>query len=354
MPCSSPIWIRNRRYSRRDVPFSFIEDAAKSSLALAPWDISRQWLMVPCGKCEDCLRRLRNDWYVRLERELAHCKAEQRQAIFVTITINPKYYESALQDPSSFIRKWNERIRHKFGKSVKHCFFQEFGTHPQSGSEPRLHYHGFLFGTGLLYNQIRSCVADLGFLWLTKASHKRCRYAVKYVVKQIHFDACSIEGKRVTIDGKDRLLADVLSDRRYTRKFVSPGVGNYLGLRPRPSARVTSWDYLDFKSGRTFSYAIPRYYSRYLKPEDSIVRQVRAADSYARFSSSPLVRFVVDFCVKRFLPSSALSYRDSYSWEMRKFRELSAAGPIPLLRPPAWLDSDIMQSWYDLYGLSLT
>lgn len=354
MPCSSPIWIRNRRYYRKDVPFTFIEDVAKSSLALAPWDISRQWLMVPCGKCEDCLRRLRNDWYVRLERELARCKSEHLQAIFITITINPKYYASALQDPSSFIRKWNERIRHKFGKSVKHCFFQEFGTHPESGPEPRLHYHGFLFGTGLLYNQIRSCVADLGFLWLSKATHKRCRYAVKYVVKQIGFDASSIEGKTVTIDGKDRPLATVLTDRRYTRKFVSPHLGDYIGSRPLPSVRTSTWDYLDFKTGRIFVYSIPRYYNRYLKPSDDIVRRVRSADAYARFSKSSLVRFVVDFCVKRFLSDSALSYRDSYTWEMKKFCELSAAGSIPVIDPPSWLDSDIIQSWYDLYGLSLT
>ena len=76
MACSSPIWIRNRRYFDKTNPCRNGSDVAKSALALRPWDVARQWLMVPCGKCEDCLRRQRNDWFVRLERELARCKAE--------------------------------------------------------------------------------------------------------------------------------------------------------------------------------------------------------------------------------------------------------------------------------------
>lgn len=354
MPCSHPIWIRNRRYFRKDALFSQYSDYCKSSLALAPWDISRQWLMVPCGRCEDCLRRLRNDWFIRLERELARCKAENQQAIFITITIAPKYYDKALLDPSSFIRKWNERVRHKIGHSFKHAFFQEFGTHPETGSHPRLHFHGFLFGTNVLYNQIRRAVGDLGFVWLAKGTHKRARYVVKYVTKQIEFDPESISGQNVVLNGKLIPLATVLRHPRYTRKFISAGVGDYLGIRPAPSASVSSWDYTDFKTGITYSYAIPRYYNRYIQPSDEVIRAVRSADAYSRFGKSALVRHVVDLCVKRFLPSSALSSRETYSWEMKKFREFASAGSIPAMDPPTWLDRDIIESWYNFYGLSLT
>jgi len=354
MACSHPIWIRNRRYSRKDAPFRDISDYAKSSLALAPWDISRQWLMVPCGKCEDCLRRLRNDWFVRLERELARCKAESQQAIFITITISPKYYEEALRDPARFIRRWNERVRHKIGHSFKHAFFQEFGTHPETGRYPRLHFHGFLFGTNVLYNEIRSAVRDLGFVWLGKGTHKRARYVVKYVTKQIKFDPAQISDQNLLIDGKLTPLARVLEHRRYTRKFISAGVGDYLGNRPAPSATTSSWPYLDLSSGIHYDYAIPRYYNRYLQPNDQIIRSVRSSDAYSRFSCSPLVRHVVNLCVKKFLPSSALSSRETYSWEMKKFREFASAGPVPAMDPPTWLDRDIIESWYDFYGLSLT
>lgn len=353
MACSHPIWIRNRRYSRRDVSFREISDYAKSSLALAPWDISRQWLMVPCGKCEDCLRRLRNDWFVRLERELTRCKHEHHQAIFITITIAPKYYDRALQDPRWFIRKWLERVRHKIGHSYKHAFFQEFGSHPETGLEPRLHFHGFLFGLDVLYSDLRAAVGDLGFIWLAKANPRRARYCVKYVVKQIGCPP-EVADKTVTYNGKSCKLSSLLQHRRYTRKFVSSGVGDYLGNRPAPSASVSSWSYLDIKTGVNYNYSIPRYYNRYLQPKDQVIRSIRSSDAYSRFSSSALVRRVVDLCVKKFLPSSSLSSRETYSWEMKKFREFASAGPIPSMDPPTWLDRDIIESWYDFYGLSLT
>lgn len=353
MACSHPIWIRNRRYSRRDVPFREISDYAKSSLALAPWDIARQWLMVPCGKCEDCLRRLRNDWFVRLERELTRCKHEHHQAIFITITIAPKYYDRALSDPSWFVRKWLERVRHKIGHSYKHAFFQEFGSHPETGLEPRLHFHGFLFGLDVLYSELRKAVGDLGFIWLAKANPRRARYCVKYVVKQIGCPP-EVADKTVVYNGKSCKLSTLLQHPRYTRKFVSSGVGDYLGNHPAPSTSVTSWSYLDIKTGVNYNYSIPRYYNRYLQPKDQIIRSIRSSDAYSRFGRSALVRRVVDLCVKKFLPSSSLSSRETYSWEMNKFREFASAGSIPAMDPPTWLDRDIIESWYDFYGLSLT
>lgn len=357
MACKHPIWIRNRRYfdkKRPRVGFR-VDDDHKSSLALRPWDISRQWLLVPCGKCEDCLRRQRNDWFVRLERELARCKAEHHQAIFITITIAPRYYEKALLDPSWFIRKFNERIRHKLGHSFKHAFFQEFGTHPEVGNQPRLHFHGFLFQTDALYNTIRSAVGDLGHLWLAKASLKRARYVVKYVTKQIQFNPADVAGQFVKINGKDTPLSVVLQHRRYTRKFISARVGDYLGNFRRPSRSVYSWDYLDSKTSIKYSYGIPRYYLKYLSETDQIIRSIRSADSYARFSKSSLVKYVVDQCVKAFLPSSALSFRNSIAWEFDQFCKFCSGNrKMPPFDPPVWLSRDIIDFWRNNFKLQIT
>mgnify|MGYP003102256155 CR=1 FL=1 len=354
MACSSPIWIRNRRYFDKMNPCRNGSDVAKSALALRPWDIARQWLMIPCGKCENCLRRQRNDWFVRLERELARCKAERKQAIFVTITIAPRYYNEALVNPSSFIRRWNERLRHRIGHSFKHAFFQEFGIHPETGSEPRLHFHGFLFATDTLYNDIRSAVSDLGFIWLSKATLKRARYCVKYVTKQIEFKPEDVSDKYVTINGTTTPLSSLLQHRRYTRKFVSAGVGDYLGIRPRPSARISSWSYLDSRTGVDYKYSIPRYYLRYLEQKDEILRSVAAADAYARFSKSPLVRHVVALCAKRFGLDSSLSRREAYSWEAKQMMRFSASlQKMPDFDPPTWLNLDILRFWRDHYKLQL-
>lgn len=354
MACSSPIWIRNRRYFDKKNPCRNGSDVAKSALALRPWDIARQWLMVPCGKCEDCLRRQRNDWFVRLERELASCKAKNQQAIFITITIAPKYYNEALLDPSRFIRRFNERLRHKLGHSFKHAFFQEFGVHPETGSEPRLHFHGFLFATNTLYNTIRAATRDLGFIWLAKATHKRARYCVKYVTKQIQFNPEEISDKYVTVDGKLTPLSCLLQHRRYTRKFVSAGVGDFLGYMPCPSARTSTWSYFDFSRHINYNYSIPRYYRKYLKSEDEVVRSITAADAYARFSKSPLVQRIVSLCVERFALGSAVSSRASYTWEQKQVVRFSASSSkMPDFDPPTWLDLDILRFWEDHYKFQL-
>jgi len=354
MSCSSPIWIRNRRYFDKKNPCRNGSDVAKSALALRPWDIARQWLMVPCGRCEDCLRRQRNDWFVRLERELTRCKAENQQAIFITITIAPKYYEEALLNPSKFIRRFNERIRHKIGHSFKHAFFQEFGTHPETGSEPRLHFHGFLFCTNVLYNEIRKAVGDFGFVWLAKATRKRARYVVKYVTKQIQFNPEEVSDKFVTLNGKITPLATLLQHRRYTRKFVSAGVGDFLGYMPRPSARVSSWSYFDPEKRINYNYSIPRYYFRYFKSEDEVVRSVTAADAYARFSKSSLVKRIVSLCIERFNLDSSVSRRETYTWEQKQMMRFSKSSrKMPDFDPPAWLDQSILQFWQDHYKLQL-
>ena len=98
-----------------------------------------------------------------------------------------------------------------------------------------------MFGANVLYNTIRAAVRELGFVWLAKATHKRARYCVKYVTKQIQFNPEEISDKYVTIDGKLTPLSCLLQHRRYTRKFVSAGVGDFLGYMPRPSARISSW-----------------------------------------------------------------------------------------------------------------
>lgn len=354
MACSSPIWIRNRRYYNPKNPSTrLFRDDIKSSLSIAPWDISRQRLLVPCGKCPDCVRRLRNDWFVRLEREFARCRSERRQAIFITITIAPQHYAAALIDPTSFIRRWNERIRHKFGTSFKHAFFQEFGTHPESGSEPRLHFHGIIFDFNMPYNQLRAAVRDLGYVWVSSCTIRRIRYVVKYVTKQIAFNPKEIENQYVTLRGVRTPLATILELPVYTRKFVSPHVGDYLGRFRRPSRSVRSWSYLDFAKGVTYNYSIPRYYDRYLSESDNVYRAVLSADRNARLYGDPLLQRLTGQIVRHFCPEADLSYRDPFSWAFKNLNMHDRSLNSQVLTIPAWLDFDILDFWSDEYGLDL-
>lgn len=341
MNCEHPIWIRNRRYFDKKRPSRQMHDDQRSALALNPWDVARQWLLVPCGRCENCLKKQRNDWFVRLERELARCRADREQAIFITITISPAYYERALDDPSWFIRKWNERVRHVIGHSFKHAFFQEFGEHPETGSEPRLHFHGFLFGLNVSYNTLRRAVKKFGFIWLSRATSKRARYVVKYVVKQIQYD------------GNDEQLRIRLRDRKYTRKYVSAGVGDWLGHRPAPSFRISTWRYSDFKTHVHYDYSIPRYYDRYLKSDDKQRRAILSAASYASCSYSPLVQRVLFQLVERFDLRSAVARLDLYTSQMKRWRSYSRADRRPPdIVEPVNLDTQILDFWREQYCLT--
>ena len=197
-------------------------------------------------------------------------------------------------------------------------------------------------------------ITDLGYVWLAKATLKRARYCVKYVVKQIGYSPEQVAGHYITVDGKLQSLSSLLEHRRYTRKFVSAGVGDFLGHNPRPSACVSSWAYMDFSKGIVYNYAIPRYYDRYLKPEDERRKAVLAADAYSRFSKSALVRRVVSLCVTSFLPASSVSGRDSYTWEQKQIMKFRASKrKMPDFDPPTWLDLDVLRFWRDHYKLQL-
>ena len=123
---------------------------------------------------------------------------------------------------------------------------------------------------------------------------------------------------------------------------------------PRPSARVSSWSYFDLEKRINYNYSIPRYYLRYLKSEDEVARAITAADSYARFSKSSLVKRVVSLCVERFGLRSSVSRRASYTWGQKQMMNFSKSSrKMPDFDPPTWLDLDIIQFWRDHYKLQL-
>jgi len=346
MACVHPIFIRNRKFypSGADSP-SYSPDAVLSTLSLEPWEFTRGYLVVPCGNCPECLRALRNSWFVRLSQELKYCRDHYISASFVTITISPKYYELALANPSLFIRKWFERVRHVTGRTIKHALFQEFGEHPFSpDSGPRLHFHGFLYGIGMSYNTLRSIVSDFGYIWIGKGSSRRARYVVKYVVKQIKYN------------GDNEHLRKLLTHRKYTRKFISPGVGNYLGNRRAPSFSVRTWNYHDFKNGTTFTYNIPRYYDRFLTEKDKFFRAVSSAFSYSLVQCSSLANHVFAKLAELPFFAPALARKTTYVQRLRTMIKMgSCASSVAVQRfvvPPK--DFSLVSSvWSELYGIDI-
>lgn len=318
-----------------------------------PWDYFTQRLMVPCGRCEECLRQQRNDWYVRLERETKYHKSLHHNSLFVTITIAPEYYDSALSNPSSFIRLWFERIRRRFGRSIKHAVFQEFGMHPEQGGEPRLHFHGVLWDVSYSYNAIREAVKDLGFVWISSITDKRLRYVVKYVGKSVYMDeSSSVYAKSLSITvGKLKTnLYDFLQNSRYRRKFISPGVGDYLGDFKVPSVTSGLWSYTDCQTGVVYRYRIPRYYDKYLSQDALFFRKISTAWTYANaFAGSLALGFLREVAERVLRPSDVSRiFKGGFS-RLVKLREFLSK----LKSRPSFLavTSDVIDFWVDSFGV---
>lgn len=318
-----------------------------------PWDYFTQRIMVPCGRCEDCLRHQRNDWFVRLERETKYQKFLHRNSVFVTITIAPKYYDSALRDPSSFIRMWFERVRRRLGHSIKHAVFQEFGTHPEQGNEPRLHFHGVLWDVSYSYNAIRNAVKDLGFVWIASITDKRLRYVVKYINKSIYMDESSsafAKSLSITVGELKTNLYDFLQDRRYRRKFVSSGVGDYLGDFKAPGVGSGLWFYTDSATGNVYRYRIPRYYDKYLSQDALLFRKISTSWTYASaFCSSLALGFLREVAARVLSPSSFSRIVKGGFSRLVKLREFLSKVKVP--QRFISVTPDVIDFWVDCFGI---
>lgn len=263
MPCSSPIWIVNRR---------FIGNSAskpENNILIKPWLTNSYYIPVPCGKCQDCLREKRNNWYVRLNREYAYQHSLGNDCWFVTFTINPRYYVIACNSPAAYIRRIFETIRHRFGSSVRHFLVCEFGADTR-----RLHFHALLFGPGLqykdlhdLFNPSRTNGKGLGYIWIKRTDTKNIRYTTKYILK----DTGTFYFNQLTAGWSPEQI------RQFNRIYVSAGIGDYIGNFPRPSSSVRIWTFLDRSTGISYRYTIPRYYLKYYTATDLQRREIISA-----------------------------------------------------------------------------
>lgn len=110
-----------------------------------------RYVPIKCGKCMECRKQKKREWYVRLSEELK----KNRGALFLTLTFNENMYEevrravnAGLQPTNEeendmcryAIRHWLELIRKRTGKSVKHWMISEKGE-----DYNRIHMHGIVW-----------------------------------------------------------------------------------------------------------------------------------------------------------------------------------------------------------------
>lgn len=170
--------IKNRRY----IP-------NKKNGGQVPPVYDKRVLLVPvgCGKCIECKQKKAREWTVRLNEEIR----ENKNGKFITLTFSDesiKQLSEEIKGLSGYdldneiatlaIRRFLERWRKKYKKSVRHWIATEIGG---NGTE-NIHMHGILWT-----NESKETINEIwkyGHTWEGEYVNERTiNYIVKYISK---------------------------------------------------------------------------------------------------------------------------------------------------------------------------
>ncbi|MBR4870609.1 MAG: hypothetical protein IKU96_00395 [Alistipes sp.] len=207
------------------------------------------YLDVPCGVCYHCRKTYKTQWNLRLQHHFRYLSKEQQaNSYFVTLTFSNEHLPNqcpSKADVAPLIRKFLERIRKKYKRSVVHWIVSEYGdvTH-------RYHLHGILFDVPFPIHEL-STFWKYGYVSYRKLNAKRITYVTTYVNKQ---------------------LKGLIEDKRYRQHvFCSPKIGLEF---TKDSLNITYARQHDtivpfiFHNRRPF--AMPRYYRSKIFSEDEL------------------------------------------------------------------------------------
>ena len=139
--CLYPRLIRNRKYG-----------ITKKNGGNVPEVKDRRVLIVPvgCGKCVECRKQKARQWQVRLQEDIR----VNKNAKFVTLTFSERELnkiEGEIKELNGYnrdnevcriaVRKWTERWRKKYKKTIRHWLITELG----SKNTERVHMHGLIW-----------------------------------------------------------------------------------------------------------------------------------------------------------------------------------------------------------------
>jgi len=222
--------------------------------------------VVPCGRCDACLVRLRQEWTYRLREEERQCK----DSYFVTLTYDndhlpiKEYFEEdtgavfydAVNDKRD-LQLFNKRVRKrldKLGVKCRYYLISEYGPNTQ-----RPHYHGiYWMDTPLADGDFDSIVRDSWSspnIEVAPVTDSRIKYVTEYCLTRQ--------------DIPDHL------DPNFRLMSRNPGIGAaYV-------QRMTKWHLADESRFYAPDYDgnrcnLPRYYRDKIYPPE--LREQRAAD----------------------------------------------------------------------------
>lgn len=151
-------------------------------------DIRTLWVPVGCGNCIECRKQKAREWQVRLSEEIRNAK----NGHFVTLTFDEpslikltweientqQYHKLEENEVATLaVRRFLERWRKKYKKSVRHWLITELGH----ANTERIHIHGIIWTD--TPDEIKN-IWQYGFADTGKYVNERTiNYIVKYVTK---------------------------------------------------------------------------------------------------------------------------------------------------------------------------
>ena len=97
------------------------------------------YIQVGCGSCINCFKKYMSSWRFRLLHEFLNLsESVLKNSYYVTLTIENRFYTEKKPLLKKMVRRFLERVRSKYKKSIRHFLVTERGE-----DFNRLHFHGF-------------------------------------------------------------------------------------------------------------------------------------------------------------------------------------------------------------------
>ena len=300
--CLYPKILRNKKYTMNK----------KNGGVVPPIKDKRtKFVPVGCGKCIECRKQKARNWQVRLTEDLR----ENKNGKFITLTFNDhelRKLESEIKGLKGYdldnevcrlaVRRFTERWRKKYKKTIRHWLVTELG----GNNTERVHMHGIVWTDN---------VEDLedkwkyGKIWIGQyVNEKTVNYIVKYVNK---------------IDKKHK---------EYNSKiFSSKGIGSgYISRRDSERNKYKKGKTVEtYKTRSGIEMALPIYYrNKIYSEEEKELLWIEKLDKNERWVCGVKVDISngydeYDELLKRKQKENKrLGYGDdSINWELKKYEQ---------------------------------
>ena len=184
--CLYPRLLKNKKYTKNNKNGGKIPAVSDERTLLVP---------VKCGNCLECMKAKSREWQIRLQEDIRHNK----NGIFITLTFSDEsYYKLAEEFYGIYgylldnqicklaVRRFLERWRKKYKKSIRHWLITEIG---HNGTK-NVHMHGILWTDKV--TEIEK-IWQYGYVWTGNVKNgirenyvneRTINYITKYITKK--------------------------------------------------------------------------------------------------------------------------------------------------------------------------